>query len=170
MASVYFEYLPPQKGSRKKGVLLLCALLLAACASVIALVLFATAIFPLNLLFCFLCVVLFATLYWILFPYTSTEVEYCVAGGELQIDRVYAKRFRKTYLTVETSCVNRIVPKESANVETPDVTDCTGGNSQDIFAVFFREKDAKEDRVLLLHLPSDIEKQLYLACHRASRR
>ncbi len=170
MSSVYFEYLPPQTVSRTKSILLLCALLLAACASVLALVLFATAIFPLNLLFAFLCVVLFATLYWMLFPYTSVEVEYCVAGNELRIDRIYANRFRKAYLTVETSCVSRIVPKESAKAGTLDVTDCTGGNSQDVFAVFYREKDATEERVLLLHLPKEIENQLYLACHRASRR
>ncbi len=171
MASVYFEYLPPSHNTHTKGILLLCACVLGGSLGALAFVLLCTFLFPLNYLFAFLVLLLAFTVYWMAVPYTDVEVEYCVAQDELRIDKILAKRTRKDYLRIDTVNIQRIVPLAQASLPKEGVKDCTGGNETDLFAVFYRENEqASEDSVLLLHLPSHIEKQLYLACPRAQRR
>ncbi len=171
MASVYFEYLPPSHNSPAKNILLLFACALGGTLGALALVLFCTFLFPLNYLFAGLVLLLAFILYWFLFPYTDIEMEYCMAQDEFRVDKILAKRTRKAYLRIDAVNIQKVLPLSSAVLPKEGVKDCTGGNQNDVFAVFYRENDqAQEDSVLLLHLPKDIEKQLFLACPQAFRR
>ncbi len=171
MASIYFEHLPPCVRKRWKGILLLCACLIGGLLGAAALLFFCTFLAPLHYLFAVLIMFLAAILYWLFFPYTDIEVEYCMAQDEFRVDKIYAQRFRRNVLSVSSVNISRILPLAQVTLPSEGVSDYSGGLSDDIYAVYYRENDREsEDHIMLLHLPSERAQQFYLACPRAQRR
>jgi hypothetical protein len=173
MASIYFEHLPPCVHKKWKGILLLCACLIGGLLGSGALILFCTFLAPLHYLFAVLVMFLAAILYWLFLPYTDVEVEYCMAQDEFRIDKIYAQRFRRNVLTIETVDIFRILPLGQEPLPSEGVTDYSGGFGEDVYAVYYHEKEldcAQSRRVMLLHLSKERAQQFYLACPRATRR
>ncbi|MBQ2897321.1 MAG: hypothetical protein IJE46_03240 [Clostridia bacterium] len=93
---------------------------------------------------------------------TDIEFEYCIVNGDIDIDRIFAKKRRKRYISVTADRIEKVVPAESEELNSTEVkktyfaarskTDDTN------YAVLYRGKTGLEKLIIvdddktLLHL------------------
>ncbi len=106
---------------------------------------------------------------------TDVEFEYCLVNGDIDIDRIFAKKRRKRYVSVTADRIEKIVPAESEELKSRrDIkkTYFAAKNKKDItnYAVIFKGQSGMEkliitdDEKVIFHListmPRKVEKRV----------
>ncbi len=164
------EYLSPvAKPRTAHKLLLLSACTLLGAGGAFALIVFR----PVSLQFAFALGVLLLFGVGILFfcfaPSLEIEYEYRIAMGELEIDSIAGKRFRRNRYHTEVTDILSVLPYEEADL--PDhatVLSLCDRYHTDRYAVTVG--GAEETTVLILHLPKEIYSRFCAHCPRARKR
>ena len=104
---------------------------------------------------------------------TDVEFEYCLVNGDIDVDKIFAKKRRKRYVSVSAERIEKIVPVESEELKTrKDIkkTYFAAKNKNDAnYAVVFKGNSGMEkliiadDENVMLHLlmamPRKVEKR-----------
>lgn len=102
-------------------------------------------------------------------PMLEVEYEYRIVMGELEVDSIAGKRFRRTRYATEVTDILSILPYDEGRV--PDgatVLSLCDPYHTDRYAVTVG--GAEETTVLILHLPKEIYARFCAHCPRARRR
>lgn len=74
--------------------------------------------------------------------YFSVEFEYCVLNADIDIDRIFSKKRRKRYVSLESASIDLIAPSESSEAK-----DAISGREKKIYAC--RNKSNSDNYVII---------------------
>lgn len=85
---------------------------------------------------------------------TDIEFEYCAIDGDIDVDRIFAKKRRKKYVSVSAERIEKIVPVESEELKTRTDIKKTyfAARSKDDdtnYAVIFKDKNAMAKLIIV---------------------
>ncbi len=130
----YCEYLV-QVGVDKKSVIIRIVTVIAALALTLGLFVLARAI-P-QVLFIWFVVICF--LVFAVFKMTSREFEYTVASGEMSVDVIYGKKFRRNLLNVKLSDATKVYPVENTNKKFDKTYVCCSKKTTFIYCMEYKD-------------------------------
>ena len=164
------EYLSPVAKPRTAYKLLLLAICtLLGVGGALALIVFCPFLLQFAYAFGGLLLLAAGALFFRLAPMLEVEYEYRIASGELEIDSIAGKRFRRNRYRAEVTDILSVLPYDEASVpEDVTVLSLCDRYHTDRYAVTVG--GAKETTVLILHLPKEIYTRFCAHCPRARRR
>ncbi len=169
--SDYFEYLasPGEYTNYQKWLCFALCLLLGLVLSFF-LIFYCAFLLYFSYLLAGLAMLLSLLLFRSLSARTEVEFEYCVAEESLQIDRIFARRFRKPFDSLELKRITEIQAYDPAHGErVSGIVWAAPKAREDLFSVFYREEGQGEPCLLVLALDASALARLRSACPRARR-